>query len=315
MLRTLADPIRLRLVRLLEQQVHHGLSVGELADILKLPQSTVSRHLKTLLDSHLAAATREGTSMLYRLSESATQNSTKQLRLIARQYLDHDALAKADAQRLMHVLRQRQSESEKFFGKAAAQWDQIRREWFGATFHLEAMLALLNPEWVMADLGTGTGAMLPLISPHVKKVIAVDTSAAMLKGARGRVQECGLLNIELRQGSLEDLPIEKHALDVALVSLVLHHTIDPTIALREIRRCLRPGGVLVIVDLQPHDVALFRDQMGHRWMGFSESQLRAWLGEAGFAAIRWHALPAKEGRSKENAVAVPDLFVLRAEAA
>lgn len=314
LLRTLADPIRLRLVRLLEQQVHHGLSVGELADILKLPQSTVSRHLKTLVDAGLAAATREGTSMLYRLADSASGNSTRQLRLIARQHLDHDPLARADAQRLSHILRQRQSESEKFFGKAAAQWDQIRRDWFGDSFHLEAMLALLSPEWTVADLGTGTGAMLPLLAPHVKKVIAIDSSAAMLKGARARVHECGLDNVDLRQGTLEDLPIDKHTLDVALVSLVLHHTIDPTIALREIRRVLKPGGVLIVVDLQPHGVEMFREKMGHRWMGFSDHQLRAWLADAGFDNIRWHPLPAKAARSKEDAVAVPDLFVLRAEA-
>ena len=315
LLRTMADPIRLRILRLLEQQVHHGLSVGELADILKLPQSTVSRHLKTLGDAGMASAQREGTSMLYRLAEAAAHNSTRQLRLLARQCLDHDSVAKTDAQRLAHILRQRQGESEKFFGKAAAQWDTIRREWFGDTFHLEAMLALLDPKWTVADLGTGTGAMLTLIAPHVKSVIAVDPSAAMLKGARSRIGENKLDNVELRQGALEDLPIDRQVIDVALVSLVLHHTIDPTIALREIHRILRASGILVIVDLQPHGVEMFRDKMGHRWMGFAEGELRAWLADAGFAHIRWHPLPAKESRSKENAVAVPDLFVLRAEAA
>ncbi|MEI8195028.1 MAG: metalloregulator ArsR/SmtB family transcription factor [Phycisphaerae bacterium] len=50
LLKALADPVRLRIIRLLESQAQHGLSVGELADILKLPQSTVSRHLKILLE-------------------------------------------------------------------------------------------------------------------------------------------------------------------------------------------------------------------------------------------------------------------------
>ena len=90
LMRTLADPIRLRIVRLLESHPQPegggrgagltgaaaggaggGLSVGELGDILKLPQSTVSRHLKTLADAGMVDARRDGTSMFYRLSEAA----------------------------------------------------------------------------------------------------------------------------------------------------------------------------------------------------------------------------------------------------
>ena len=168
LLKTLADPIRLRVIRLLEQQGAAGLGVGELGHILKLPQSTVSRHLKTLIDAGMAAARRDGTSMYYRLSDDAQVNSMRRLRDLSKPYLDSDPLARTDSQRLSHVLRQRDDETLRFFGKAAPQWDQIRRQWFGDVFHLEAMLALLNPEWVptVADLGTGTGAMLPLVAPH-----------------------------------------------------------------------------------------------------------------------------------------------------
>jgi len=314
LLRTLADPIRLRMLRLLELQ-GQGLSVGELADVLKLPQSTVSRHLKTLTDSDLAQARREGTSTFYRLSESAAVNSVGHLRRLSRQHVENDPAAKADSQRLAQVLRQRQAASEKFFGKAAAQWDQLRKEWFGETFHLEAMLALMNPAWVVADLGTGTGAMAALISPHVKQVIAVDSSPAMLKGAKARVRDQQLQNVDIRQGSLESLPMERASIDVALLALVLHHTVEPAAALREIHRVLRPGGVLLIVDLQPHQVELFREKMEHRWMGFAQETLEGWLKEAGFVQTRWHALPAQTARSKENHTQVPDLFAMRAEAA
>ena len=321
LLRTLADPIRLRIIRLLES--HTGLSVGELAAVLKLPQSTVSRHLKTLTDARMAEARREGTSMLYRLADAANANSLKQLRGLSRQHLDHDPLARTDAQRLAHVLRQRNDAREKFFGKAAPEWDQIRAQWFGSTFHLEAMLALLNPAWTVADLGTGTGAMLPLLAPHVKQVIAVDPTPAMLKAAKSRIRDQHLTNVDLRPGTLEALPIDSASLDLALLTLVLHHIINPELALKEIRRTLKPclkeggGGVLLIVDLQPHAVDLFRDKMHHRWMGFSQPQLTSWLTAAGFTHLRWHALPSQTPRSRENGTPttpVPDLFALRAEA-
>ncbi len=315
LLKTLADPIRLRIIRLLES--HAGLSVGELATVLKLPQSTVSRHLKTLTDAAIAEARREGTSMLYRLADAAGTNSLKQLRSLSRQHLDHDPLARTDAQRLAHVLRQRDDAREKFFGKAAPEWDHIRAQWFGSTFHLEAMLALLNPAWTVADLGTGTGAMLPLLAPHVKQVIAVDPTPAMLKAARGRIRDQHLANVDLRPGTLESLPIDAASVDVALITLVLHHIVEPPAALREVRRILKPAGVLLIVDLQPHAVELFRDKMHHRWMGFSQPQLAAWLTEADFTNLRWHALPSQTPRSKESGVPtapIPDLFALRAEA-
>ena len=340
LLRTLADSTRLRIVRLLEccPQPHGasggvggggeghggagggangtaGVSVGELAEILKLPQSTVSRHLKTLADSGLVDTRRDGTSTFYRLSEASGKNASRQLRLLAKSHLDNDPIAKNDAHRLSAVLRQREAprNGTDFFGKHAPQWDQLRAQWFGDTFHLEGMLALLNPNWVVADIGTGTGAMLPLLSPYVGQVIAIDPSAAMLKGARARVKDFGLANVEIRQGSAERLPVEKSSVDVALLTLVLAYTQEPLQVFREIRRILRPSGALLILDLQPHQVELFRDKLGHRHMGFSEQQLGTWLQDAGFGNTRWHPLSPPKGRSKESATPIPDLFALRAE--
>jgi ArsR family transcriptional regulator len=336
LLRTLADPIRLRLLRLLEiqpQPEHQavangataaGLSVGELADILKLPQSTVSRHLKTLTDAHLTEVRREGTSMFYRLSEQpnpAAQAASTQLRSLARTHLEHDPLARTDSHRLAAILRRRDAAranggAESFFGKHAPRWDQIRTQWFGDTFHLEGLLALMNPAWTIADIGTGTGAMLPLLAPHVKKVIAVDASPAMLKAAKTRVKDQNLENVDLRQGTIENLPIDKASVDVALLALVLAYTENPAAALKEVRRILKPGGVVLIIDLQPHGVELFRTELNHRWMGFPQEELTSWLTDAGFKHPRWHPLVAKTARSKNgsDSTPVPDLFAIRAEA-
>jgi ArsR family transcriptional regulator len=319
--RTLADPIRLRIVRLLESAPQangsggSGLSVGELGEILKLPQSTVSRHLKTLADAGMADARREGTSMYYRIAESPNGAGTasRQLRQLSRVHLDHDTTAKNDTHRLSAILRKRESAGESFFGKHAPQWDQLRAQWFGDTFHLEGLLALMNPAWVVADIGTGTGAMLPLLCPHVRQVVAIDPSAAMLKGARARVRELNLENVDIRQGAAEHLPIETGMVDVALLALVLAYTADPAAVLKEVRRTLTPGGIVLILDLQPHEVDLFREKLNHRWMGFSQEQLIAWLDAAGFAASRWHPLSTRQARSKESGMPVPDLFALRAQ--
>ena len=288
--------------------------MGELGEILKLPQSTVSRHLKTLGDAGLADSRRDGTSAFYRLAEAGGRDAWQQLRSLVKAHLEHDPTARNDAHRLAAILRKRESATEAFFGKHAPQWDQLRAQWFGDTFHLEGMLALLNPAWTVADIGTGTGAMLPLLAPHVRQVIAVDPSAAMLKGARNRVKECGLENVDIRQGAAEDLPIDKGAVDVALLALVLAYTVDPAVVLAEVRRVLKPGGVALILDLQPHAVEVFREKLNHRHMGFSEEQLTAWLKEAGFTGIRWHPLSPGKGRSKESSTPIPDLFALRAEA-
>jgi DNA-binding transcriptional ArsR family regulator/protein-L-isoaspartate O-methyltransferase len=312
LLRTLADPMRLRILRLLEQAAHPGLRVGDLAEALKLPQSTVSRHMKTLLDAGLVDGRRDGTSMLYRLSESAGHNGAGRLRALTRECLTHDEQIRADAARLAQVLRRRDRGDHDFFDAKAPQWDALRKEWFGDTFHLEAMLAGMNPDWTVGDLGAGTGAMLALLAPHVKTIIAVEPSTAMIKAARARVKTLGLKNVEFLHGRVESLPIPDQTLDMALISLVLHHVADIPTALAQIYRALKPGGVLLILDLLPHSVEMFREKMGHRWMGFAPGSLQEQLSTAGFAEHRWHMLPAQTSRSRQGGITIPDLFVMRA---
>lgn len=312
LLRAMADPMRLRLVRLLEQPEHAGLNVGELAHILRLPQSTVSRHLKMLCETGIAGVQREGTSMLYRLSSDANQPPVRQLRSLCRRPIEDDRGSAADLTRLAAVLRRRSDAGERFFDKAAWEWDAIRRQWFGELFHLEALLAFLNPAWTVGDLGAGTGAMLGVLSAHVRQVMGVEPAPAMLKAARARVRQEKLDNVQVLAGGLENLPLDSASLDAALVMLVLHHVANPATALLETARALKPGGVLLIVDLQPHAIEEFREKMGHRWMGFSAEPLTAWLAAAGFVDVRWHALPARQARVPGQTAAVPDLFTLRA---
>src|SRR5262249_39117069 len=151
-------------------------------------------------------------------------------------------------------------------------------------FHLAALAALADSEWIVGDLGCGTGAVSAALAPFVAHVIAVDTSAAMLQAAKKRLRDT--TNVDLRRGDLEALPIDDARLDAATLMLVLHHVPEPVRALAEVARVLKPGGRLLLVDMLPHDRESYRQQMGHVWLGFSEDQLREWFDENGFNDMR-----------------------------
>lgn len=287
-LSALADPIRSRLLLLLER---HELTVSELRAVLQLPQSTVSRHLKVLADAGWLIAREDGTSNRYRLDAKGLDQGARRLWQSVREEAESLPAAARDAQRVKGVLADRHTRTQQFFASSAAQWDKVRAELFGTRTELFALVGLLGADAVVGDLGCGTGQLSEVIAPFVRQVIAVDESAAMLKAARARLAP--LDNVELRSGSIEELPVEAGTLDVAILSLVLHYVADPVPVLTGIRRALKPRvGKLLLVDMLPHDRAEYRQTMGHVWLGFDPEQVREWGREAGFSEVRVHPLPA-----------------------
>jgi SAM-dependent methyltransferase len=281
---SLADATRTRLLLLLGR---HELSVGELCGAVQLPQSTVSRHLKVLSDDGWLTTRAEGPSRYYRLSPRLDA-SAKRLWQVVRDELARRPESAQDEARAQQVLAQRRTRSQEFFSTAAGQWDAVRAELFGARGGLGGLLALVSDDIVIGDLGCGTGAVTAELAPFARRVIAVDESKAMLSAARRRLS--AFANVELRAGALESLPVEAGELDAALMSLVLHYVPEPALALAEAYRALKPGGRLVVIDMQQHGRAEYREQYGHVWQGFGGAQLRGWLEEAGFTGVRWHGL-------------------------
>ena len=281
----LADATRCRLLLALERQ---ELTVGELCSALQLPQSTVSRHLKILADEHWVSSRADGASRWYRLSRSMSAEASTLWSLV-RGPLIAAPTAAQDAARVDAVLVARRSRSEAFFATASAEWDTTRARLFGARADIIAALALLEPTWVVGDLGCGTGALSGALAPHVAHVHAVDASPAMLSAARGRLAD--VCNVSLHEGSLEALPLPDASLDVAILMLVLHHVAEPTRALSEVHRVLRPGGRVLIADMRAHAHAEYQEQMGHVWLGFDAPTLERWLMDAGFSGMRFTPLP------------------------
>jgi len=332
LLRAVADGTRQRLLQVLSR---HELSVSELVEILDLPQSTVSRHLKVLRESGWVTDRRVGTAVRYAavpfepMNEGVSGHPVQErdrggaeavrgwqdglvplrdrlLDWLARQPLD------GPAQRRLGEVVRRRADPDRFFNVAGKRWDRLRIEAFGEFFHLEALTALLPYDWHVADVGTGTGYLLGVLADRFRKVIAVDPSEAMLDLARSRPELAGRENVEFRVGSAERLPIVDGELDLAIASLVLHHLPEPASALSEFRRCLRVGGRLLVIEQEPHRDAGFHERMGDLWWGFAADTLRDQVRSAGFGDVRVWPL-ALTGGAGRGRVQAPPLFALVAE--
>ncbi|MFN2398571.1 MAG: ArsR/SmtB family transcription factor [Gemmatimonadaceae bacterium] len=282
----LADAIRGRTLLALER---HELTVSELCSVLQLPQSTMSRHLGTLASDEWVSARADGTSRWYSMAPERLDPPARKLWNVVREQISTTAQAAHDEQRLAAVIAERRAASKQFFSTAAGRWDRLRSELFGERPELTALLGLIGDDLIVGDLGCGTGQLAETLAPHAQRVIAIDDSSAMLAAARKRLD--GVKNVRIRKGDLQSLPLENGELDVAILFLVLHYVPEPLRALAEAQRATRDGGRILIVDMLPHDREAYRQQMGHVWQGFSESQMRSWLEQTGFNHIRYRPLP------------------------
>ncbi len=287
-LAALSEMVRLRILRLVERE---ELSVGEIAKIAQLPQSTVSRHLKILLDGGWVAKRSEGTATLYRMVPDDVPPQERALWTEVRTQLENPRAPELeeDLRRLKSALAERRSDSQSFFGRVAGSWDALRQELFGEQVVPGALGALASPSWVVADLGCGTGNAAELLAPHVREVIAIDQSGPMLDAASKRLT--GVDNVRFVEGALESLPLDDDSVDLSICVLVVHHLESPVSAFREMSRVTRSGGLVVIIDMLAHERESYRHTMGHRWLGFSEETMETMLAEAGVVEARFSELP------------------------
>jgi ArsR family transcriptional regulator len=205
----------------------------------------------------------------------------------------------------------RADERSDFFEKLGLRWDVLREDCFGPTFHLEAFLHLLPREWTVADLGTGTGYLLPTLAAHFRRVVGVDASGPMLELARQRVAQAarphGRTNIVLRQGTLEALPLADREADLAVALLMLHHLAEIEPALRETHRILKPGGRLLLVEIHPYDNERFRVAMGDRRAGVDPKVISDLLSMTGFSNVENWRFQSVE-RPEHELAPIPTLY-------
>lgn len=295
-LRALADPTRLRIMRLL---AHMELAVGELAQVLGQSQPRVSRHVRILCDAGLAERRKEGSWVFLHnaiAEDRAPPLGAAAARLLAIGERDDAVFAARvleDRRHLAAIRAARAATAASYFARHAGEWDQLRN------LHcpdepVEAALADALGTGSLGDLldvGTGTGRMAELFAPRARHVTAFDKSPEMLRIARARLQNLPGNRADLVQGDFTALPFDEAGFDTVLFHQVLHYAQVPEAVLTEAARVTRPGGQIAIVDFAAHDREELRSQHAHARLGFLDEQMRALLSEAGFTPAAPVALP------------------------
>jgi ArsR family transcriptional regulator len=279
-LRTLSDPTRARLMNLLQTE---ELTVAEIQEILGMGQSRISMHLAQLKRTGLLEDRRVGKNIYYTWAAAGPIRQPELRSLIG---LAAHEIPETDTDRsaLNHVLAKRRDRMREYFNKLAGKFGRSYcpgRSWQG----LAHMLLTLVPAIDVADLGAGEGTLSQLLARRARKVIAVDNSERMVEVGTKLAKDHGLGNLEYRLGDLEDPPIEKNSIDLAIFSQALHHANSPQKALAAAHRILRGGGRLVVIDLLSHAFEQARELYADLWLGFSEVDLLRLVEQADFKSV------------------------------
>ena len=175
-------------------------------------------------------------------------------------------------------------EAEKYFEVVSGRWDVLRKSFYGDEVR-DAVLnaAKIQPNDTVLDVGAGTGFLTEGAAKIAQNVVALDFSEGMMGEARTKL---GGRNVEFKIGNVEHIPLPDGSVDAVIGNMILHHCLNPEVAITDMARVLAPGGRLALSDLQQHNYEFLREEHADRWLGFEIDHVRRMLDKAGFEDIR-----------------------------
>lgn len=169
-----------------------------------------------------------------------------------------------------------------YFQKVATRWDEMRSGFFSEAVREKALVAAgVRPGDRTVDVGAGAGFVTDALLARGAHVVALDASSAMVDVLRGRHA-----TLDARVADAEALPLADASVDHAFANMCLHHVERPARAIAEMARVVRPGGSVVVTDLETHAHEFLRTEHHDRWMGFDKEQVAQWFREAGLRDVR-----------------------------
>ncbi len=279
-LKTLSDPTRLRLLALL---LREELSVAELQEILGMAQSRISSQLALLRQADLVSDRRDGKKAFYSLRADLSPRTLALLRSAVESVAELGVMSE-DRGNLDRILQKRRRVSEQYFNLIAGRLGKNYcpgRSW-EAIGHLALRLV---PAITVADLGAGEGLLSQLLARRAAQVWCIDNSPRMVEVGTELAKKNGLHNLAYQLGDIEQVPLPDRSVDLAILSQALHHAQHPQRAVDEAHRILKPGGQLLVLDLNEHTFEKARELYADVWLGFKESALHAFLKKAGFTKV------------------------------
>lgn len=99
------------------------------------------------------------------------------------------------------------------------------------------------------EVAAGTCICGRAFAPYVAKVTCLDVTPAMLQMGREEAEKAGLVNMEFVEGMAENLPFADKSLDIVMSRLAFHHFVNPDKIFAEMKRVLKPGGKLILMDM------------------------------------------------------------------
>ena len=143
-------------------------------------------------------------------------------------------------------------------------------------------LGQLLPPLDIADLGCGEGYLTIEASRFAAQGDCHRSIGSGARAGQGYSRAAAArTNIHWKRGELEKLPLKDASVDVALLSQALHHAEDPSKALAEAVRIVRPGGRVLLLDLRRHDEHWVRDRLGDNGWDSTTHELQRLLEGAG----------------------------------
>lgn len=179
-----------------------------------------------------------------------------------------------------------EEDNKAYFAQVAPVYDDLRKGCYGEALR-DILLSRFPPEpgSTVADIGTGTGYLAKKLADTAGIVNATDISPAMLEVARKDLTQKELKTIRLIEGDAHDLPFDDNSQDMVFANLLLHHLLEPPLAVKEIYRTLKPGGCLVISDIDRHNYQWAKAEKSDLWLGIERSEIKSWFSDAGFINI------------------------------